>query len=233
MKGRAVAAARARRIYASERPLPALTHESRYRRPRAQRYNGWAPRLDTIWWYLRAVVGAQQHSQWHGGTLSRAPSRVASLKSRRSSCAIRGLIAQLKGSAGGGGSPARADVHRYRQTYFFGFCVKSLFFSMQSYRYLAQTRHSAVPATLGQHDAHVACAMETSRPATEVRCAPTVRKSQAPRRGSPQRFRRPFCLSQPASSARSAVDDLMAARATLLHRGGHLFRRLWVLADPD
>ena len=43
MKARAVAAARARSIDASERPLPALTHESRYRRPRAQRYNGWAP----------------------------------------------------------------------------------------------------------------------------------------------------------------------------------------------
>ena len=65
-------------------------------------------------WYLRAVMGAQQHSQWHGGTLSRAPSRAASLKSRRSSCAIRGLITQLKGIAGGGGSPARADVHLYR-----------------------------------------------------------------------------------------------------------------------
>ena len=75
-------------------------------------------------------MGAQQHSQWHGGTLSRAPSRAASLKSRRSSCAIRGLITQLKGIAGGGGSPARADVHLYRETYFFGFCVKSLFFSM-------------------------------------------------------------------------------------------------------
>ena len=43
MKGFAVSAARARSIYASERPLPSLTHESRYRRPGAQRYNGWAP----------------------------------------------------------------------------------------------------------------------------------------------------------------------------------------------
>ena len=43
MKGVAVSAARARSIYASERPFPSLTHESRYRRPGAQRYNGWAP----------------------------------------------------------------------------------------------------------------------------------------------------------------------------------------------
>ena len=68
----------------------------------------------TTRWCCRSVVGAEQHSQWHGDTLSRAPSRAARLKSRRSSCAIRGLITQLKGRAGGGGSPARADVHRYR-----------------------------------------------------------------------------------------------------------------------
>ena len=81
-------------------------------------------------WAVGAVVSAEQHSQWHGGTLSRAPSRAASFKSRRSSCAIIGLIAQLKGIAGRGGSPARAYVHLYRYTYFFVFCVKSLFFSM-------------------------------------------------------------------------------------------------------
>ena len=86
------------------------------------------PLRTTVPWAAGAVVSAEQHSQWHGGTLSRAPSRAASFKSRRSSCAIMGLIAQLKGIAGGGGSPARAYVHLYRYTCFLVFlCQKPVF----------------------------------------------------------------------------------------------------------
>ena len=124
-------------IFPPTRMCSAPRHIGAAGRPPPGARNQWTI-CTTVPWASGAVVSAEQHSQWHGGTLSRAPSRAASLESRRSSCAIMGLIAQLKGIAGGGGSPARAYVYLYRYTYFFVFCVKSLFFSMQSYGYLAQ-----------------------------------------------------------------------------------------------